>query len=145
MRSLGYYYGASKIILLFFIAFIFIEDFKIKKNLKKYSFLFYITVTIMIFFNIQNFLNINTLIKNIHFENIQYKQFYYNFNVSQKARIENNCNYFSNNFKEFDAISYKVENFALLKKVNMNNQYNIDLLSNFNVITSKDNLPFFFN
>lgn len=145
MRSLGYYYGSSKIILLFFIAFIFIEDFKIKKNLKKYSFLFYIIVTIMIFFNIQNFLNINTLIKNIHFENIQYKQFYYNFNVSQKARIENNCDYFLNNFKEFDAISYKVENLILLKKVNMNNQYNIDLLSKYNVITSKDNLQFFFN
>lgn len=145
MRSLGYYYGSSKIILLFFIVFIFIEDFKIKKNLKKYSFLFYITVTIIIFFNIQNFLNINTLIKNIHFENIQYKQFYYNFNVSQKARIENNCNYFLNNFKKFDMISYKEENFVLLKKVNMSNQYNIELLSNYDVITSKDNLQFFFN
>ena len=145
MRSLGYYYGSSKIVLLFFIIFIFTKDFKIKKKLNKYIFLFYVVITIMIFYNIKNYLNINMLIKNIHFEKIQYQQFYYNFDISQKTRINKNCDFFLDNFKKYDEVSYKAENLTLLKKINISNKYNIDLLNNYSILTSVDNLQYFFD
>lgn len=141
MRSIGYYYGSSKLILLIlFICFIFskIEGLRKRIKLSNWNYIVSLILIIFIVINLNFFLKINTLILNIHFEGIQIKDFNDKLKFASKTKSCKVEQYDINN------ASYKKENKEILDQINMSDEYFINLIDGYGIITPKKQINKFF-
>ena len=93
---------------------------------------------IFIIINLNFFLKINTLILNIHFEGIQIKDFNYKLKFASKTKLCKDEQYDLNN------ASYKKENKQILDQINMSDEYFINLIDGYGIITPKKQIDKFF-
>lgn len=127
LRSMGYYYGSTKIIIFFLILYLFkyeLNNFFIEKiDTFIKDILIKIIGIIIIVFNFINFTYAHKLNNNMHYKNIDI--IFFNENMSKLKRNESL-------HKDWDAIynddNHMVKNMILLKKLNINSEYNYDLI-----------------
>jgi hypothetical protein len=133
MRPIGFYYGSSRFIFVLLFLFYLIKVFQAYNiNLTRNKiFIFEIIISSSIFFitllNLNYFKYSNMLIYNYHYEKINQKYFYENLHliknkkdcsVATEIKIEN----FTDNKKKI--------NFEILKYLQIDNKFNIDLINN---------------
>ena len=147
MRPIGFYYGSSRFIFVLLFLFYLIRIFQTYKiNLDRSKiFIFEIIVSFSIFFitllNLNYFKYSNMLIYNYHYEKIDQNFFYNNLNLIKNKK---DCSFATKIKAELFIDNKKDINLEILKYLQLDNKFNIELISNTENLTPVNSILSFY-
>jgi len=147
MRPIGFYYGSSRFIFVLLFLFYLIRIFQTYKiNLDRSKiFIFEIIVSFSIFFitllNLNYFKYSNMLIYNYHYEKIDQNFFYNNLNLIKNKK---DCSFATKINAELFIDNKKDINLEILKYLQLDNEFNIELISNAENLTPVNSILSFY-